>query len=209
MQLGAAHHDAVAVAADDAHIEIGIVLLVGAALAVAFRIGDHFGGAQIVVAAIAVHALDIFRILRIHGRDLVLDAHQRHVDAGDGRADAGMRQQLDALVQILLAARNLIDAVRLAPVFGLETAQGAQLGIVVIVIPGRARDGNPETRMLRDIVDPFAIPIGHASVAQAFDILFRCLERHRSSSLFPGPSLAEVRRDRNLSSRALCLSMGA
>jgi len=78
VQLGAAHDDAVLGAVDDPDIEIRVVLLVGAALAVALGIGDDFGRAQVVVAAIAVHALDVGRALRIDLGDVVLDAHQRH-----------------------------------------------------------------------------------------------------------------------------------
>jgi hypothetical protein len=31
----------------------------GPALAIALRVSDHFGGAKVVVAAMAVHALDV------------------------------------------------------------------------------------------------------------------------------------------------------
>ncbi len=65
MQLGAAHHDPLVVALDDPHVKIGIVLLMGTALAVALGIGDHLGGAQVIVAAVAVHPLDILGIFRI------------------------------------------------------------------------------------------------------------------------------------------------
>ena len=122
MQLGATYHDAVLVAVDDADVEVGIVLLVGAPLAVALGVGDHLGGAQVVVAAVAVHALDVGRALRIDLRDLVPDAHQRHVDAGDQGADRGVPHHLDAAREILLAARDLVDAVCLVAVLGAIAA---------------------------------------------------------------------------------------
>src|SRR4051812_20349286 len=75
------------------------------------RIGDHLGAAQIIVAAIAVHPLDVLAALRIHPRHLILHGHQRHEHAGYGRADRGMHQQFDAFGEVLGATGNLKNAV--------------------------------------------------------------------------------------------------
>jgi len=54
--------------------------------------------------------------------NLVPDAHQRHVDAGDQGADRGVPHHLDAAREILLAARDLVDAVCLVAVLGAIAA---------------------------------------------------------------------------------------
>ena len=61
---------------------------------------------------VAVHPLDVGGVLRVHLGDLVLDAHQRHEDAGDAADDRHVVHQLDALLEVGLAARDLEDAVR-------------------------------------------------------------------------------------------------
>ncbi|GGC72879.1 hypothetical protein GCM10010994_34060 [Chelatococcus reniformis] len=179
MQLGAPHDDAVLAALDDADVEIGIVLLVGAALAVALGVGDHLGPAQIVVAAILVHTLDVLGVHRVDLGYRVLDLHQGHEHAGDGRADRGVLQQLDALVQVFGRARHLVDPVRLAAVLGGVAAQVTQIRVVVFVVVGNQGQRHLEAGILGDVRDVLAIPIGDAAVPQRFDILLRCLQTHR------------------------------
>ena len=183
MQLGAAHHDAVGAALDDAHIQIGVVLLVGATLAVALGVGDHLGSAQVVVAAVVVHALDVGGVLRVDLGDVVFHAHQSHVDAGDQCADGGVLHQLDANREVLFAARDLVDAVRLLTVFGLVAPQLAVFGLVVDIVFCDDLDRQLESRMGGDVVDAFAVPERHASVAKAFAVLRGGFECHLCSWL--------------------------
>ncbi len=185
MQLGAAHDDAVAAPLDNAHIEIGIVLFVRPALAVPLGIGDHFRRAQVVVPAIAVHALDVFGVAGIDQSDLVLDAHQRHVDARDRGPDRGVSQKLDPLGEILRTARDLIDAMRVAAVLALEASQCAELGIVILIILRRVGDRHAESGMLGDVGDLLAVPEGDAPIVQARDIVRRPFQSHRRSSSNP------------------------
>jgi hypothetical protein len=54
VQLGAAHDDALICAPHDPHVEVRIVLLMGAAATVALGVGDHLGRAQVVVADMVI-----------------------------------------------------------------------------------------------------------------------------------------------------------
>ena len=109
---------------------------------------------------------------------LVLDAHQRHVDARYRRADRGVLHQLDAGREIVLAARNLVDAMRLAAVLGPVAPQRAVVRSIVVVVDGGQRDRHPEARVRGDVVDALAVPVGDAAVAQALDILLRRFQSH-------------------------------
>ena len=190
VQLGTAHHDTFIGALHDADIEIGIVLLMGAALAVTLRVGDDFGGAQIIVADIAVHPLDILGIFRIGFGDRVLHAHQCHEDAGDAADDGHFVHHLNALVQIVFAARNLEYAMGTAAGFIGIGHHLFPARITMVVIACGNRDGHTEAGMPGDIVDLFAVPIGDAAIIETGDIVFRCFQGHRFLQRY---SLEELR----------------
>ena len=178
VQLGAAHHDAVVVAADDPQVEVRVVLLVGPAAAVALRVGDHLGRAQVVVTHVAVHALDVGGVLRVHLGDRVLDAHQRHEDAGDAADDRHLVHQFDALLQVRLAARDLEDAVGALAVLAHEAHHLAAGWVAIVVVARGDRQRGAELRVRGDVVDALAVPVEHAAITQGLDVFLGGLQAH-------------------------------
>ncbi len=176
--LAPAHHYALVVATHDTDVEVRIILLVGSAATVALGVGDHLCGAQVVVPAMAVQALDVVRITRVHLGHGVLDAHQGHHHPSHPADDRHVVHQLHALFEIGLITRDLEDPVGEVARLGAIGDDVATRGVGVVVVALRDRDGNGEFRVAGDVVDPLPVPEGHAAVVEARSVFFRRLQAH-------------------------------
>ena len=161
MQLRAADHHAAGLAINDAHVHVRIVLLHRRQRAIALRVGDALGDANVVALRSVDVRADPFDVLgRVaHLRRRSHQGHDRLVgDVGD---EVRRVQQRDARLQI---RRRVRDA--------HERARGAGLRRIEAVV--RRSDfvhGVAEHRIALDVADALAFEVSRAAVVERSSIL--------------------------------------